>query len=46
MIRYAGLGVAMGNSADILKNEADYITDTNLNSGVGKAIRKLVLDEN
>lgn len=45
MIRYAGLGVAMGNAADILKNEADYITDTNLNSGVGKMIRKFVLIE-
>lgn len=42
MIRYAGLGVAMGNAADILKAEADYITDTNSNSGVGKAIRKFI----
>ncbi|WP_143316577.1 Cof-type HAD-IIB family hydrolase [Clostridium sp. HBUAS56017] len=45
MIRYAGLGVAMGNAADILKAEADYITDTNLNSGVGKMIKKFALLE-
>lgn len=44
MIRYAGLGIAMGNGVDLLKNEANYITDTNLNSGVAKAIRKFVLD--
>ncbi|MDS0525600.1 Cof-type HAD-IIB family hydrolase [Clostridium sp. SHJSY1] len=42
MIKYAGLGIAMGNAADILKNEADYITDTNLKSGVAKAIRKFI----
>ncbi|PRR83065.1 Cof-type HAD-IIB family hydrolase [Clostridium vincentii] len=44
MIRYAGLGIAMGNAVDLLKNEANYITDTNVNSGVGKAIRKFVLN--
>jgi len=44
MIKYAGLGVAMGNGVNILKNEANYITDTNLNSGVAKVIQKFVLD--
>ena len=44
MIRYAGLGIAMGNAVDLLKNEANYITDTNVNSGVAKAIRKFVLN--
>ena len=44
MIRYAGLGIAMGNGVDLLKKEADYITETNLNSGVAKAIRKFVLN--
>lgn len=38
MIKYAGLGVAMGNAMDLLKSEANYITDTNDNSGVAKAI--------
>lgn len=43
MINYAGIGVAMGNGLDIVKEAADYITDTNDNSGVAKAIEKFVL---
>jgi len=38
MIEYSGLGVAMGNAAEIVKEKADYITDTNGNDGVAKAI--------
>lgn len=34
MIRYAGVGVAMGNAQDALKAEADVITDTNDNDGL------------
>ncbi|SHK20059.1 hypothetical protein SAMN02745163_03415 [Clostridium cavendishii DSM 21758] len=45
MIKYAGLGVAMGNAMDIVKEAADYVTDTNVNSGVAKMINKFVLDE-
>ncbi|MBS5937899.1 Cof-type HAD-IIB family hydrolase [Clostridium sp.] len=44
MIKYAGVGVAMGNGLDIVKEVADYITDTNNNSGVGKAIEEFVLN--
>lgn len=44
MIKYAGVGVAMGNGLDIVKEVADYVTDTNNNSGVGKAIEKFVLN--
>lgn len=43
MIKYAGLGIAMGNAMDIIKENAQYITDTNTNGGVGKAIEKFVL---
>ncbi|WP_300348326.1 Cof-type HAD-IIB family hydrolase [Clostridium sp.] len=43
MIEFAGLGVAMGNAEDFLKEKADYITDTNENDGVAKAIEKFVL---
>lgn len=43
MIKYAGLGVAMGNAIDQVKEIADYITDTNDNNGVAKVIRKFVL---
>ncbi|MGP1569981.1 MAG: Cof-type HAD-IIB family hydrolase [Eubacteriales bacterium] len=40
MIKLAGIGVAMANAEESLKNEADYITDTNLEDGVAKAIYK------
>lgn len=43
MIRYAGVGVAMGNAMDIIKEAATFVTDTNENSGVAKAIKKFVL---
>ena len=43
MIKYAGLGIAMGNAIDLVKENSDYITDTNENSGVGKAIEKFIL---
>jgi len=45
MIQYAGIGVAMGNAVPSLKEVADYITDTNYNDGVAKAIKKFVLDD-
>lgn len=43
MIEYAGLGIAMGNAPNHVKEKADYITDTNDNYGVAKAIEKFVL---
>jgi len=43
MIREAGLGVAMGNAQDIVKAEADCVTDTNEDHGVALAIREMVL---
>ena len=46
MIEYAGIGVAMGNGLDIVKEHADYVTDTNNNSGVAKAIEKFVIRNN
>lgn len=45
MINYAGLGIAMGNACSLLKDNADYITDTNINSGVAKAVKKWCLEE-
>ena len=38
MIVMSGVGVAMKNAIDILKEVADYITDTNEEDGVAKAI--------
>lgn len=43
MIEYAGLGVAMGNAEEMVKKIANYVTDTNNQDGVSKAIRKFVL---
>jgi hypothetical protein len=43
MVKYAGLGVAMGNAMAETKEVADYITDTNDENGVANAIRKFVL---
>ena len=43
MLAWAGTGVAMGNADPRLKTVADYITDTNVNAGVAKAIRRIAL---
>lgn len=43
MIEYAGIGVAMGNAIDIVKQSAQYVTLPNTESGVAKAIEKFVL---
>jgi len=40
MIQFAGVGVAMGNAPDDIKAVADYVTDTNNNDGVRKAMEK------
>jgi len=40
MIEYAGIGVAMGNAIDSVKNVADYITSSNKDNGVAKALEK------
>ena len=41
MIQFAGMGVAMGNAPDEIKAVADYVTDTNNNDGVRKALERL-----
>ncbi|MCI8513508.1 MAG: Cof-type HAD-IIB family hydrolase [Lachnospiraceae bacterium] len=38
MIRMAGIGVAMGNAEDCLKEEADYVTASNEEDGFAKAL--------
>jgi len=42
MIAFAGTGVAMGNAPDAVKAVADYVTDTNQEDGVRKAIEKFI----
>ena len=39
MLRFAGIGVAMGNASDAVKAAADYVTDTVDNDGIEKALR-------
>ena len=43
MLRAAGLGVAMENAQIPAKEAAAYITESNLENGVGKALRKFAL---
>lgn len=43
MIKLAGIGVVVGNASEEMKSLADYITDTNDNDGVAKAIERFVL---
>ncbi|MGL4772298.1 MAG: sugar-phosphatase [Clostridium sp.] len=43
MVKYAGMGVAMENATDKVKEVANYITSKNSEDGVAKAIEKLVL---
>ncbi len=43
MIRFAGMGIAMGNAPEEIKRQADYITGTNNNDGVAEAIEKFLL---
>ncbi|MGL6104828.1 sugar-phosphatase [Romboutsia sp.] len=43
MIKMAGLGVAMGNARQSIKDIADYITETNNDHGVAHVIDKFIL---
>lgn len=38
MIRYAGVGVAMDNAQSVIKEAADFVTDSNDNDGIVKVI--------
>lgn len=42
MLKYAGIGVAMGNAGNELKKMADYVTDTNTKEGFSKAMRYIL----
>ena len=43
MIESAGLGVAMANAVESLKNVADYVTASNNEEGVRKVVEKFIL---
>ena len=42
MLSFAGIGVAMGNAAEILKQIADMVTASNAEDGVAQTIEKLL----
>ena len=44
MLTWAGIGVAMGNSQDVVKQAADYVTLSNEEEGVAEALRKWVIE--
>ena len=43
MFASSGLRIAMGNAVDMLKVQADHITETNRNDGAAKAIEHYIL---
>jgi Cof subfamily protein (haloacid dehalogenase superfamily) len=43
LLKAAGLGIAMGNAPETVKEAADVVTDTNGEAGVAKAIWKFLL---
>lgn len=43
MLKAVGVGVAMGNADAVVKAAADYVTDTNEEEGVAKAVEKFAL---
>lgn len=43
MLRHAAIGIAMGNASDLVKAEADDVTDHVDNDGLAKAIRKYII---
>ena len=45
MVRFAGIGVAMGNATEEIKEAADFITLSCEDSGVAYAIEKLIFDK-
>jgi Cof subfamily protein (haloacid dehalogenase superfamily) len=44
MLKYAGLGVAMGNASEVVKSQADYITYTNNDDGVAHAVERFIME--
>ncbi|PGT84839.1 MULTISPECIES: Cof-type HAD-IIB family hydrolase [Bacillaceae] len=44
MIEFAGLGVAMGNAPQEIKDLANFVADTNMNDGVAKVVDEFILN--
>lgn len=44
MLEASGLSIAMANAPEYIREKADYVTDTNNNDGVAKALNSLFLN--
>lgn len=44
MIKYAGLGVAMSNAQEVVREAADYVTLSNEEDGVAAVVEKFILN--
>lgn len=42
MIDYAGLGVVMANGVDVLKEHADFVTDSNDEDGIARVVERFI----
>jgi hydroxymethylpyrimidine pyrophosphatase-like HAD family hydrolase len=42
MIRKAAIGVAMGNAMDLIKGNADLLTESNEENGIGLVVDRLL----
>jgi hypothetical protein len=45
MLHFAGMGVAMGNAEQEVRDRADHVTASNDDNGIAKALRELVLGD-
>ena len=45
MLNSSGLGIAMGNAQTTVKKQSDYVTDSNNEDGIAKAICRFVYKE-
>lgn len=45
MLEFAGLGVAMGNAPDDIKEVADYVAPSNMDDGVAEVVEKFLLKQ-
>lgn len=43
MIKYSGIGVAMENAEEVIKQVADYVTQSNMTEGISSFIKKMLL---
>jgi Cof subfamily protein (haloacid dehalogenase superfamily) len=44
MIEFAGLGVAMGNAPEDIKEKADFVTASNMEDGIAEVVEEFVLN--